>query len=66
MKKQIFNNYAIDDIEYIEIKDIQKHIKELVKTQNKVKEMLQNANKIRDDFNMSIKSNLYELLYIKN
>lgn len=65
-EKQIFNNYTIDNIEYVEIKEIQKHIKELVKTQNKVKEMLQNANKIRDNFNMSIKSNLYELLYIKN
>lgn len=65
-EKQIFNNYVIDNIEYVEIKDIQKHIKELVKTQSKVKEMLQNANRIRDDFNMSIKSNLYELLYIKN
>lgn len=65
-EKQTFNNYAIENIEYIEIKEIQKHIKELIKTQNKVKEMLQNANKIRDDFNMSIKSNLYELLYIKN
>ena len=65
-QNKAFNNYVIDSIEYIEIKEIQKHIKELLKTQNKVKEMLQNANKIRDDFNMSIKSNLYELLYIKN
>lgn len=65
-QNKTFNNYVIDNIEYIEIKEIQKHIKELVKTQNKVKEMLQNANKIRDNFNMSIKSNLYELLYIKN